>query len=144
MKEYEQRNLHMPEEGIIGDCFRTAIGCILDLEPELVPHFTELGGWNSPDSTVCRRLCNEWLEQFNLKYCEYPIECSLTGLGIYLDCYYKDVYVHIGCNSKHGGHSVIMKNDDYIWDPSIDNSGCVGPMSDGYFWIGLLVQHVKE
>ena len=144
MKEFKQLNLHKPQEGLIGDCFRTVIGCLLDLEPELVPHFTELGGWDSPDFSKARRLCNEWLEQFNLKYCEYPIQCSVADLGIYLDCYYKDVYVQIGCNSKHGGHSVVMKNDDYIWDPSRDNSGCVGPMDDGYFWVGLLVQHVKE
>jgi len=143
MIEFKQLNFHRPEEGLIGDCFRTCIGCLLDMPPESVPHFTELGDWKADTSLETQRLLNVWLEQFNLRYIEYPLEATEETLQIYLRHYFPDMYVHVGCSSKHGGHSVIRKNEDYIWDPSKDNSGCVGPMKDGYYWIGLLVHHPK-
>lgn len=144
MKELKQLNLHKPEEGLIGDCFRTCIACLLDLDnADDVPHVVELAGWDNKNSLEARVLLNDWLGNFNLRYIEYPIQCDEEQLQVYLTHYFSDMYVHVGCSSKHGGHSVIRKNKDYIWDPSKDNSGCVGPMADGYYWIGLLVHHPK-
>lgn len=40
MIEYEQLIPHHNEaEGMIGDCWRTCIACILEMPPNLVPHF---------------------------------------------------------------------------------------------------------
>ena len=39
MKYHEQRIKHDPENGLWGDCFPTSLACILDLEPDEVPHF---------------------------------------------------------------------------------------------------------
>lgn len=39
MTPYKQLYGHNPDQGIFGDCFRTALGCLLNLPPEKVPHF---------------------------------------------------------------------------------------------------------
>ena len=39
MKRYNGIVPHIPERGLYGDCYRTALGCLLDLPPERVPHF---------------------------------------------------------------------------------------------------------
>ena len=146
MIEHKQLYYHKPEDGFIGDCFRTSVACILDLpRPDDVPHVMELAGYDREDAAArAHEILNDWLKQYDLKYIEFPLEASENTLQTYLAHYFKDMYVMVGCSSKHGGHSVVRKNGDYIWDPSRDNSGCIGPMSDGYYWIGLLVYHKKE
>lgn len=140
MIEYKQMYLHVPSEGIIGDCWRTCIACILDIHPNTLPHYYKQY-WKDGDNIapLVQARTNEELRDYGVVYTEYPLQCTLEELRTYLTHYYKDMYVIVGCNSKNGGHSVIIKNKDYIWDPAIDNSGCEGPMEDGYFWIGLLV-----
>ena len=44
MEFYKQLNEHNPDEGVYGDCYRTAIGCLLNIPPEFVPHFCEPHG----------------------------------------------------------------------------------------------------
>lgn len=147
MIEYKQMYLHVPSEGIIGDCWRTCLSCLLETHPDTIPHYyKEL--WNQGENIapIVQAKTNQFLSSFGVQYVEYPLQCDLDQLRTYLTHYYPDMYMIVGCNSKNGGHSVIMKNSDYIWDPAIDNSGCEGPMEDGYFWIGLLVaaEHLSK
>ncbi len=138
MLEQKQLYMHRPADGVIGDCFRTCIACVLDLPPDAVPHVWQQH-WESEDSTLPRAELNAWLAPRGLAFVEYPLECTSVELRTYLAHYFRGVHVVLGCNSKHGGHSVVARDADYLWDPSIDNSGCVGPMKDGYYWVGLLV-----
>lgn len=140
MIEQKQLYLHKPEEGSIGDCWRTCIACLLDVPVDYIPHYY-LEYWKHGENIaqLVQGLTNKFLVPFGVQYIECPLECTYEQLRAHLAYYYKDMYVMVGCNSKNGGHSVIMKNTDYIWDPAIDNSGCVGPMDDGYYWVGLLV-----
>ena len=97
MKELKQLNLHRPEEGLIGDCFRTCIACLLDMPaPDHVPHAYELAGWDNENSTEAHKLLNEYLKTFNLRYVEYPVQATEETLQVYLYHYYKDMYVHVG------------------------------------------------
>lgn len=143
MIEQKQLYLHNPKEGSIGDCWRTCIACILDVEPKAIPHYYKSLWEPEPAiiSTKVHRETNKFLKaNFDLQYIEYPLDCpEVEILNTYLEHYYRDTYVMLGCSSKNGGHSVIRKGY-YMWDPAIDNSGCVGPMNDGYYWIGLLVK----
>ena len=41
MTPYKQLNHHDPDNGIIGDCYRTAIACLLDLPPDALPNYCE-------------------------------------------------------------------------------------------------------
>jgi hypothetical protein len=113
----------------------------LDVAPDDIPHYYEIL-WADGQTTTpaVHRLTNEFLlPNHGVIFVETPLEATYEQLRTYLKHYYKDMYVVVGCNSKNGGHSVVMKNDDYLWDPAQDNSGCVGPMDDGYYWIGLLL-----
>ena len=146
MIEQKQLFLHKPEEGLIGDCFRTCIACVLNLDPEAIPHYYKQL-WQGKDINVTpevREATNNWLSKYGVLFVETPLDATMEQLGTYLKHYYTNMYVIIGCNSKNGGHSVVMKNDDYMWDPSIDNSGCVGPMDDGYYWIGLILEDTRD
>jgi hypothetical protein len=142
MIEQTQAYFHKPEEGQIGDCWRTCVACVLNISKELIPHYYQEFWMGTVDiAPQVQAATNKFLSnRYGLKYVEYPIEANMEQLRIYITHYYKDHPVIIGCNSKHGGHSVVMMNEDYIWDPSIDKSGCVGPMKDGYFWLGFLVK----
>jgi hypothetical protein len=117
------------------------------VSPESIPHYYR-DHWKDGEniSQIVQRETNEYLYAvgYKVQFIEFPLECNLAQLRDYLSHYLKDMYVIIGCNSIHGGHSVIMKNHNYMWDPSIDGSGCVGPMDDGYYWIGLLVGNPKD
>ena len=143
MIEQKQLYLHKPAEGSIGDCWRTSIACILDVSPGTIPHYYEEFWEPEPAiiSVKVRKATNLFLrDHFDLTYIEYPIEVpDAESLNTYLEHYYRDTHIMLGCSSKNGGHSVVRKGY-YMWDPAIDNSGCVGPMNDGYYWIGLLVK----
>lgn len=147
MIEQKQLFLHKPndpENRTIGDCWRTCIACILDIHPDKIPHFYEELWTDGKEPIVLKvhEKTNEWLLNNGYPYfVEHPVivdDNSVEMLQQHLAWTYPDTYVIIGCSSKNGGHSVVM-NGAYIWDPAIDNSGCVGPMSDGYYWIGLLL-----
>jgi hypothetical protein len=150
MIEHTQLYYHRPNtEKTIGDCFRTCIACVLnEAAPDDVPHVLELTwNWNTSNKFVvpeAHKILNDWLASRGLKFFETPLYATLEQLKTYLKHYYPDQHVVIGCNSIHGGHSVVMKNDDYMWDTSKDKSGCVGPMDDGYYWIGLIVKDTSK
>ena len=142
MREQKQKYRHDLAIGHVGDCFRTSIACVLNVDRDSVPHFFEAVWNNDRSALMAHEHLNRWLteEGHGLHFIEFPVDSpSLAYFKDYLENYFKDLYVLVGCNSKNGGHSVVMRGNHYMWDPSIDNSGCVGPMDDGYYWIGLLV-----
>ncbi len=147
MIEQKQLHLHRPEQNQYGDCWRTCIACILNVPPNNIPHYYEQL-WKEGEniSQEVHAATNEFLADagYGVQYIEIPVQCDEEQLRVYISHYFKDMYVIVGCNSKNGGHSVIMKGYDYMWDPAIDNSGCVGPMEDGYYWIGFLVDLVHK
>ena len=142
MREQKQLYLHRPAEKLYGDCWRTCIACLLDVAPDDIPHYYEML-WKAGQDIVdeVHKETNRFLaEKYGVRYVEYPIQTEdFAGLGVYINHYYSGMHVILGCNSTNGGHSVIVRGHNYLWDPAIDNSGCVGPMDDGYYWIGLLV-----
>ena len=149
MIEQKQAFLHKPAERIIGDCFRTCIACILNMERDQVPHvYAEVFNYDDPKTTVAPQAhaaLNKWLANYGMRFVEIPVECpDYETLRTYTSHYFSDLHIVLGCSSRNGGHSVVIQGKDYIWDPSIDNSGCVGPMEDGYYWIGLLVRATQE
>lgn len=139
MKFTKQRNLHRPEEGIWGDCLRTSIACILDLDPEAVPHWLENG---VPEGGV-ERLINGWLLQHGLQLIrvvlggENSLETVLNTakfMGGDLP-YLLSGFSRTGCN-----HVVVGQADAIVWDPSLTDAGIVGPMDDGTWWLEFIVR----
>lgn len=122
-----------------GDCFRTAISCILEIPRDDVPHVFHDGC----DPRVAVDRMAKWLAQRGLVQFEIafdgremtleqvlaPINCAIGGLPEYL--------LH-GRSANGTNHTVVCRGNKIAWDPSIDESGIVGPCDDGHWWITAL------
>ncbi|HEY0684719.1 MAG TPA: hypothetical protein VGD45_20450 [Steroidobacter sp.] len=128
---------HDPANGVYGDCHRTAIACLLDLEPDQVPHFGE----HYTDSETFHRRESEWLETRGWCTVSVAYNASLDDVLRCQGFMNPDVLYLLGGKSRTGcGHTVIGCGDRIIWDPSLDDSGIIGPFdSDGLYWVTYLV-----
>lgn len=139
MTPQKQAFLHNPAEGTFGDCVRTCLASILDLERDTVPNFAE-EHWEN--AVGFRAAMHEWLTTQGLRMIELPYQGE-AGLGLLLDhlnMVAPDMNVLLsGCSKNGTNHMVIARNGEIVWDTSIDASGIVGPCDDGYFWITFLI-----
>lgn len=137
MIKQKQANLHKPEEGIYGDCYRTAIACLLDLDRDDVPNWAEE---SKMDKDIFWALQNKWLAEQRLAMFSVGFNFeSLKAFQEYMQEYYPTLYYILDGTSKNGtNHSVIGLGGSIHWDPAIDNSGIIGPMDDGNFWVSVL------
>ena len=133
----KQLYYHRPEQGTIGDCHRTAIGCMLGLEPQDVPHFGE-HYWKDPvafQDEVKKFLATQGLAQVSVAY-----DCPLEQLQHVMGVMNPDIrYLLGGTSANDVNHTVVGRGSRIEWDPSMDDSGIVGPCDDGYFWVTLFV-----
>ena len=137
MTPHKQLYRHRPDEGQVGDCWRTAIGCLLDLPPTEVPHFVETC-WN--DTPTANLNARRWLATKGLGFVELAYSGDLDSILASIAACSPHTYYLLGGNSRTGvGHSVIGCHDQIVWDPSLDDAGIVGPMDDGYYWVTYLV-----
>lgn len=129
---------HNPENGVWGDCYRTAIACLLDYELEEVPNFVDPRVHKNFKSGTFSGAVEEWLEARGLyrvvvtfpqgdgdrKHSPQEIlqRFALTRTG------------RIGCwllagKSRYGtNHVVICRGNRIIHDPS--DTGIIGPAVD--------------
>lgn len=146
MIKQKQLYRHRPEQGEIGDCHRTAIACLLDLRPEDVPHFGEMNwdhesrAFREPghfNEDVALYLAGQGLARVDVVYGGGDLE-GVLNMQAHLN---PDAYYLLGGESRTGvNHTVIGQGGAIVWDPSLDDSGIVGPCKpDGYYWITYLV-----
>lgn len=137
MLKQKQLIKHRPDEGIYGDCHRTAIACLLHMKPEDVPNFGEhyTDGYKFVES-VEAWLATQGLASVSIAFSPPNMkDVLLTQKSCNPDTYYL-----LGGESAIGaGHTVIGCNDEIVWDPSNEENGIVGPMSDGFYWVTYLV-----
>lgn len=133
MIPHRQLITHDPDNGRYGDCYRTCIASILNIEsPALVPHFYG-------DDGVQIKQSRAWLSRRGLSLAHFyfdgtsPLDAImdnsaalspgspliLSGLSA------------LGCN-----HSVVVLDGQIACDPS--GNGIVGPCTDGYWWIAVI------
>lgn len=135
MKFNKQLFNHNPEEGVYGDCHRTAIACILDLEPSEVP---AAGPEEFSSDAKFHEFFRKWLHTRGLNYFEVAIVGDLMTILSNMELLNPDIYWILGGTSQNGtGHSVVCKGGRIIWDPSQTNSGISGPLH-GVYWIGTI------
>lgn len=104
---------HAPDEGRVGDCYRTAIACLLGArDPEWVPHFVEQTmaithrpGWHQ------HALARLWLRSELKKDLLTATIAEVDPIGV--------PYI-VAVNSKTGDwpHCVIAQHGEVIHDPS--------------------------
>lgn len=129
----KQRNRHNPEEGVWGDCHRAAIASVLELDLDDVPHFADGG----PTGEEFMRREQAFLRSLGLVRIAVPYDAPLEKVLECVRVLNPGVYYLLGGKSRTGvDHTVIGLNGQIVHDPSLDNSGIVGPCeSDGLYWL---------
>lgn len=138
--ELKQLHRHNPEEGVYGDCHRTAVACVLGLDdPAKVPHYIgeqlamEANGvapdvsWDEMENAWLhkhyglRRICFYLLGTLSLEEVRNMVE-KCAGPVVYLLC---------GLSPRNTNHIVVCRGKDYMHDPHPDGGGLVAPMQEG-------------
>lgn len=136
----KQAYLHDPDNGFYGDCFRTAIACILNIDKDKVPHlakeyFDDTIGWD--------REMKKFLNPLGYTIIDVPFTGTEVSLEVLLESLSvhaaQAVYILTGKSSNETNHCVIGCGGEIIWDPAIDNSGIIGPCTDGWYWVSYIV-----
>lgn len=133
MKFTKQRFRHDPDNGVYGDCHRTAIACVLDMEPEDVPHFAE----HFDDADKFNAAAEAFLRSKGLTSVAIAFTGSLDDvLATVARLNGDDLIYLLGGESRTGvNHTVVCRGDSIIHDPSLNDAGIVGPCDDGFYWL---------
>ena len=127
----KQGNLHRPDEGIYGDCHRACVASILERPLESVPHFWA-DGLTAVDESWGR--LHAWCTENGITYLFFGFPddprpyMAAWNPGLY--------YILVGTSKNGVGHSVVCFDDEIVHDPSLDQSGIIGPVeqADGAVW----------
>lgn len=122
---------HNPPEAY-GDCFRASIASILELPTDQVPHFCDMSKGNAWKDKSHYWLIAQGYAAIWVAYATPDLKPVLDTIGVLTP----GVYCILGGTSKNGcGHCVVACDGAIVHDPSMDESGIVGPMEDGLFWV---------
>jgi hypothetical protein len=129
MIPYTMRVKHDPPR-TWGDCYRTSIASILEIEPELVPHPGRNGleGWGRLIPELAAWLAARNVYQVAFRDTPAAIEEYAAGYGYHL----------LGGNSPRGGHWCVGLGGRLIHNPSPRDDG-LAPNADGTYDLELLV-----
>jgi hypothetical protein len=139
----KQKFRHHPEQGQIGDCHRTAIAMILGKNRDDVPHFVH----DNCNTQEFRKRELEYLQSCGLAAVSMPVNGDGISPETMLECL--SVWAPLapcilGGTSRTGcNHSVVVEHGK-MFDPSLNDSGIVGPCGDGYYWVTTIVKLIEE
>lgn len=140
MKYHKQLFKHNPDEGIYGDCFRTCIACLLDLEPQEVPHFAEYISDDEEESVFMDR-ARLWLKDRGLGIASFAYDFGPDKALYWMSKMNPGIhYIMVGEGKGGANHCVVCLDDAVIHDPHYDEKGLIGPCDDNLTWIDILVK----
>jgi hypothetical protein len=139
----KQAYLHDPDNGVYGDCFRTAIACILNIDKEKVPHLAEKY-WNEVDGDKWTQEIREFLNKYGYTLVDIPfgvehLQDILTAQAVRAP---DALYLLQGSSARGCGHVVVCLGGEIICDTALTDStgpALIGPSEDGYFWVSYIV-----
>jgi hypothetical protein len=154
MRYHRQLIKHDPANDQWGDCFRTCIACLLDLDcPMQVPHVMH-GVTDDAGAKAALAKMNRWLSDvWGLRFVEMPFTADnitpaqfMESAGAYMGDDQR--YILTAEGTLGVAHSVICKGDELEHCPAgrgVDD--IIGPVHDkktdtGYYWLGLLVKEL--
>lgn len=145
-KQFQQFR-HRPEEGIQGDCYPTAIACVLGRPRADIPHWHE--ALTGPE--VNARYI-DWFRSQGLRRIYFPVldtgetfrtlanEMWSRGDGMPM--------ILTGAGPRGVNHVVVVYGTDDFWCPTLGKTndvGLVGPaLPDGYYWAEWIVREPSE
>lgn len=145
MKYHMQRIPHDPANGQNGDCFRTSIACMLDMEPEDVPHFADYTDDDRGDRDYLKDARDWLLQNHGLSLACTGFELSPRRLLNYMKRANPGItYLMVGKGAIGVPHCVICCGAKLVHDVSGRGSTAF-PLKDvveedGCCWIYYLVK----
>ena len=124
MRRQKQLIQHDPDNGLYGDCYRTAIACILDLPAEDVPHFLKRDSTaESQDDVAADWLQKHWkLTPVVISYLPNDDNDSvLEYLGKWSQR--GSPFIITGQGSRGFNHCVVGYNGEIYCDPYTGDRG---------------------
>lgn len=144
-----QAFFHDPAIGVYGDCYRTAIACVIDMERDAVPHFfheiDKKGGEDPADwSDRVYAALVEWLREkgweiYRVAYSTEAFPTLRDLLDYHRSRYERGLWLLTGESRSGCNHVVVCRGGTILWDPSINKSGIIGPCLEGHWEVEILV-----
>ena len=135
MTPHKQLIKHDPENGRFGDCYRTCVAAILNMQPEDVPHFFD-GCPDNEQAPAAGEASRAWLAERQLVEINIAYDGSV-GLDVVLattghHCFGAPMIL-TGQSRLGVNHCVVIMDGKIVCDPS--GNGITGPAQpDGYYW----------
>lgn len=142
MIRHMQRFRHDPAKGQYGDCHRTAIACLLDLDPESVPHFYEekVQAEARGENYHWRDEVERFLNTRGFTAVDITFGCDLPELFRFMETWNpQTLYLLGGSSPRRFNHTVICCGGGFEWDPHPDAEFVDSPLDSGYFEITFLL-----
>lgn len=134
MTPYKQLFRHNPAEGVYGDCARTAVACLIDVHPSEIPHEHR----QHADGEQ-RALIESWLRPRGYAIGFLGMPCDPEHMMQVMKVSNPGMYYMLSGTSRTGvAHVVICKDDEIVWDPSLDDAGIIGRCPDDLTYIEFL------
>ena len=149
MTPHTQAILSDPAKGVRGDCYRTAIASVLDMEPTDLPHYCD--GRGEADSGY-----NRWLLGKGWQIVSVPVICGAEAPARHVveqvaewSGVPRAAWILVGNargSDKTGEcHAVVVKSDGAIHDPHPSREGLTGPLvsdvdGSACYWATFLVK----
>ena len=136
IKPQKQLFRHDPDNGVYGDCHRTCYAIILNKNADQVPHFCNgEGNWIDKVNKYNKE---EGIQTITIVFSEYT---EITAILISLEYMNPEIpYILSGTSKNNTNHSVVGGLGEILCDPSLDDSGIVGPCDDGFYWVQYITR----
>jgi hypothetical protein len=139
MTPHTQLQRHDPDNGILGDCYRTAIACLLDVPPSAVPHF--YGDAQQTDQEVKGQM-QEWLRRthsLTIATVNFNDQLPIAEVVRYVGKWNPGLhYLFSGLSPRGTSHVVICRDGEIVHDPHPEATGIVSGYEGGVYVVEFL------
>lgn len=126
-----QAILHDPSDGRWGDCNRTCLAMMLGLDRDDVPHANREVTGEEQNAMV-----RDWLAQRGMGLATVGYNMDLEWVKEAMSVWNPGAaYMLAGRSPRGTQHIVVMTPEGEMLDPHPDNSGLVGPDTEGAWWV---------
>lgn len=125
---------HDPDNGVYGDCARTAFATLLGVPRDDVPHFA----YDNPIAELFWQRISDWLRERGLRYFILPLIGDLSSIRTTISTMNgEDVTYIVGGRSPRGtSHFVVCRGSELFSDPSPEGGDITEPL-DGFYYVVL-------
>lgn len=150
MKKHIQLFRHEADKGQYGDCHRTALACILNLDkPEHAPHFigTHENLKKQGEEFDWQAAQERWLNELGYTSVDivYNGDMPITGLFEFMQHRNPEALYLVGGTSPRGtNHTVVAHGGGFCHDPHPDGGFLVGPMDHGFWEVTFILPLIMK